>query len=67
MAPSLSQSRSQPARASNRYTPYTPLLRLALPKGAIFSEAKKALDHFNDIGFPTTWCPFANDWVPWML
>ncbi|KAJ7898735.1 hypothetical protein B0H13DRAFT_1884188 [Mycena leptocephala] len=64
MAPSQ-KSRSQ--LSNNRYTPYTPLLRLPIPKGPHFSEAKKALDHFNEIGFPATWCPYSNDWIPWML
>ncbi|KAJ7917150.1 hypothetical protein B0H13DRAFT_1870510 [Mycena leptocephala] len=62
-----------PSPALNQPVPVT-VIRLTLHfcvlpcrKAPSSPRQKKALDHFNDIGFPTTWCPFANDWVPWML
>ncbi|KAJ7018078.1 hypothetical protein C8F04DRAFT_1405246 [Mycena alexandri] len=51
----------------SRYSRYTPLLRVTPPKTPQFVEAKRALDQYNELEFPTTWCPFANDWVPWMM
>ncbi|KAJ7757606.1 hypothetical protein B0H16DRAFT_1457767 [Mycena metata] len=49
------------------YSRYRPLLRVTPPKTPQFVEAKRTLDQYNKLGFPTTWCPFANDWVPWMM
>ncbi|KAJ7032804.1 hypothetical protein C8F04DRAFT_1396451 [Mycena alexandri] len=44
-----------------------PQRQLPLSRYSCSLKAKRALDQYNELEFPTTWCPFANDWVPWMM
>ncbi|KAJ7095135.1 hypothetical protein B0H15DRAFT_1020037 [Mycena belliarum] len=63
MAPYRTQ---QLSRAGPPYSRATPLLRVATPKMTNYLAARQSNNDYNILGVPTTWCPFAVDWVPWM-